>query len=63
MGIVSKIKVVLKPWRGQSGVCPGSASIPASASDSATIKRTVGSGWLTEKDLLQGVGGPKEQQR
>lgn len=41
----------------------GSASIPASRSDSAAIKRVVGSGWLTEEDILQGAGGAKVQQR
>lgn len=63
MGIVLKIKVMLKPRRRQSGVCQGSASIPASCSDSAAIKRVVGSGWLTEEDILRGAGGPKVQQR
>ncbi|ROI84192.1 hypothetical protein DPX16_19964 [Anabarilius grahami] len=54
---------MLKPRRRQSGVCQGSASIPASCSDSAAIKRVVGSGWLTEEDILRGAGGPKVQQR
>lgn len=63
MGIVLKIKVMLKPRRRQSRVCQGSASIPASRSDSAAIKRVVESGWLANEDILRGAGGPKVQQR